>query len=96
MGRNLEHPERGLARHRGSAASNFQEFLYRVGVVLVHHEGDLKTLLTSRLRRLRTREAIRYGPSVAPGGPGEDAQRAFLEWAQGYDALDFPGRSRAA
>jgi hypothetical protein len=24
----------------------------------------------TRLHRLRTREAIRYGPSVAPGGPG--------------------------
>ena len=49
----------------------------------------------TRLQRLKTREALRYGRAVASDGPGEDAPRAFMSWARGYDAPDFPGRSRA-
>jgi adenylate kinase family enzyme len=48
----------------------------------------------ARLARLHTREALRHGAAVAPGGPQEEAHRAFLEWARGYDDPGFTGRSR--
>ncbi|TMV83532.1 hypothetical protein FGG78_22675 [Thioclava sp. BHET1] len=48
-----------------------------------------------RLRRLEERETRRYG---APGAEERQRQRhhaAFMDWARGYDAPDFDGRSRA-
>ena len=45
-----------------------------------------------RLRRLEAREVHRR----AGRGFDEDAWAAFLDWARGYDAPAFEGRSRAA
>ena len=45
-----------------------------------------------RLRRIEAREHVRRA-----GGPvDEEALRAFLTWARGYDDPSFEGRSRAA
>ena len=41
-----------------------------------------------RMERLERREAVRYGEV------DEAAQRAFFDWARGYDDPDFHGRSR--
>lgn len=47
----------------------------------------------TRLSRLKTREANRYGEAIAPGGPLEQSHHEFIEWAQGYDDPNFDGRS---
>lgn len=47
-----------------------------------------------RLARLRARERRRYGAAIGPGGALEHDHRAFLDYAMGYDADDFTGRSR--
>jgi adenylate kinase family enzyme len=53
------------------------------------------TALTSvRLQRLKTREAQRFGPRIAPGGDLYEIHRAFLEWAAAYDAETCKGRTR--
>jgi hypothetical protein len=44
-----------------------------------------------RIRRLRAREAVRQ-----EGRAGDPQWEAFLDWARGYDAPAFAGRSRAA
>lgn len=49
-----------------------------------------------RLARLRQRERRRHGAAILPGGPLERDHRAFLDYAMGYDASEFPGRSRLA
>lgn len=49
----------------------------------------------ARLSRLRSREVLRHGDAVAPGGPQEQAHDDFLEWARGYDQPGFTGRSRS-
>ena len=49
-----------------------------------------------RLRRLRAREAARYGgPALAPGGALHDDAAAFLDWAARYDNGGPDMRSRA-
>ncbi|MEZ5817437.1 MAG: hypothetical protein R3D44_10175 [Hyphomicrobiaceae bacterium] len=49
-----------------------------------------------RLRRLRAREAIRYGAEgLKPGAPHHEASETFLAWAASYDDPSFSGRSRA-
>lgn len=48
-----------------------------------------------RLARLRSREALRLGATIAAGGARAVSHRAFMEWAAGYDDPNFDGRSRA-
>lgn len=48
-----------------------------------------------RRTRLEARERLRHGGAMAPGGPAHDEVRAFLAWADGYEAGLRPGRSRA-
>lgn len=51
---------------------------------------------TVRLRRLKEREARRYGEqALAPGGAMHDSFGAFMDWATGYDDPAFTGRSLA-
>ena len=48
-----------------------------------------------RLTRLRTRERLRYGDAIDPGGPQHGKSEAFIAWAAGYDeGLDVPERCR--
>lgn len=47
-----------------------------------------------RVSRLRARERERYGDRIEPGGDREQATKAFIEWAEGYDSGVFDGRSR--
>jgi adenylate kinase family enzyme len=61
---------------------------------------DLVVFLTTpreiRLRRLRAREATRYGAAaVAPGGWRHKETEEFLEWASQYDDVDLASRSLA-
>ena len=44
-----------------------------------------------RLGRIEARERVRR----SAGPVDEEAHRAFLDWARGYDIPDFSGRSRA-
>jgi adenylate kinase family enzyme len=48
-----------------------------------------------RMARLRTREAERYGHRIEPGGDMCEASRAFLAWAERYDAAGLEQRSLA-
>jgi len=52
------------------------------GIVFLTVDPDV------RLARLREREVTRYGDI------DDDAHRAFMEWARGYDDPAFSGRSR--
>ena len=47
-----------------------------------------------RLKRLRRREAERYGSRIEPGGDRHKASTAFLEWAADYETGPSEGRSR--
>jgi hypothetical protein len=48
-----------------------------------------------RIRRLRAREAQRFGADrIAPGGALHDQHEAFIAWADAYDAGGFDIRSR--
>ena len=40
-----------------------------------------------RMRRLRRREAARYGARIERGGDMADASAAFLRWAEAYDTV---------
>lgn len=51
---------------------------------------------TLRMERIRTREAERYGARIAAGGDMAEKSRAFLEWAESYDAAGPEQRSLAA
>lgn len=46
-----------------------------------------------RMRRLRQREAQRYGERIQPGGDMHAQSLAFLEWAAGYEQGDLQTRS---
>lgn len=46
-----------------------------------------------RMRRLRQREAQRYGARIQPGGAMHAQSLAFLEWAAGYEEGDLQTRS---
>lgn len=46
-----------------------------------------------RMRRLRQREAQRYGERIEPGGDMHAQSQAFLEWAAGYEQGDLQTRS---
>ncbi|PRY37510.1 hypothetical protein [Umezawaea tangerina] len=59
------------------------------GVVLLTIDPEV------RMRRLTSREHVLQGEAVGPGGANEEAYRAFLDWAQGYDDPEFSGRNRA-
>lgn len=48
-----------------------------------------------RLKRLREREAKRYGERISRGGDMHAAHVAFLEWAAAYDEGPLSMRSRA-
>ena len=48
-----------------------------------------------RLGRLKSRETVRYGSTIEPGGANEAAHQEFYAWANGYDDPMFAGRSRA-
>ncbi len=45
------------------------------------------------MRRLRQREAQRYGERIQPGGDMHAQSLAFLEWAAGYEQGDLQTRS---
>ena len=49
----------------------------------------------TRLARLHTREAARYGARIEAGGDRETSYREFMEWAEGYEDPTFDGRNRA-
>lgn len=49
-----------------------------------------------RMRRLRAREATRYGARIAPGGDMAAASAEFLAWAAAYDTAGLEQRSMAA
>jgi adenylate kinase family enzyme len=49
-----------------------------------------------RMRRLRRREAARYGARIEPGGDMSEASTAFLRWAEAYDTAGPAQRSLAA
>ncbi len=46
-----------------------------------------------RRQRLEARERLRHGAAMAPGGAAHEEVRAFLNWADGYEAGLRPGRS---
>ncbi|MGW4598316.1 hypothetical protein ACWEOA_23880 [Streptomyces sp. NPDC004457] len=48
----------------------------------------------ARMDRLRRREIVRYGDTIAPGGDNEAAHQAFLRWAQQYDDSALVDRRR--
>ncbi|WP_407341910.1 AAA family ATPase [Pengzhenrongella phosphoraccumulans] len=48
-----------------------------------------------RLCRLKSRETVRYGSTIEPGGANEAAHQEFYAWASGYDDPKFAGHSRA-
>ena len=48
-----------------------------------------------RMRRLRAREAARFGPRILPGGDMAARQQTFFEWAEAYDTAGPDQRSRA-
>lgn len=59
-------------------------------VVFVRTRSDV------RLKRLRDREARRYGPeAILPGGAIHEQFEAFIAWASGYDDDNFDGRRLA-
>jgi len=41
-----------------------------------------------RMRRLRQREATRYGARILPGGDMAKGSEAFIAWAEAYDTAD--------
>ena len=49
----------------------------------------------ARRARLEARERIRHGAAMDPGGTTHAEVRAFLSWADGYEAGMRPGRSLA-
>lgn len=46
-----------------------------------------------RIARLWARERARYGTRIDPGGDREFLTKEFIEWAEGYDSGELPGRS---
>ena len=51
---------------------------------------------STRMGRLRRREAARYGARIEPGGDMAVASTAFLRWAEAYDSAGLVQRSLAA
>lgn len=49
----------------------------------------------TRMERLHSRETLRYGEAIAPGGEREADYRDFMTWADGYEDATFDGRNRA-
>lgn len=49
-----------------------------------------------RMERIRRRERARYGDRILPGGDMAERSRAFLVWAESYDAAGPEARSLAA
>ncbi|UFN47988.1 hypothetical protein LPC08_18505 [Roseomonas sp. OT10] len=47
-----------------------------------------------RMRRLRAREASRYGRRIGPGGDMHQGSVSFLDWAASYDTAGLETRSR--
>ncbi|MDO8793041.1 MAG: hypothetical protein Q7J25_00290, partial [Vicinamibacterales bacterium] len=52
------------------------------------------TPTVTRLARLRTREAERFGARIREGGDMFEQHRAFMGWASRYDSGPAPMRSR--
>ena len=48
---------------------------------------------TARLQRLRSRELLRYGSRIQPGGDMHQQHLEFMEWAESYDSAKAPIRS---
>lgn len=48
-----------------------------------------------RMRRLRAREAARWGARIEPGGDMAGQHRGFMEWAEAYDTAGPEQRSLA-
>ena len=46
-----------------------------------------------RVKRLEKRAADRYGTEFLPGGNKHESEKAFIEWAAGYDSGVLTGRS---
>ncbi len=49
---------------------------------------------TTRMARLRAREAARYGTRIEPGGDMAAVHAGFLAWAAAYDTAGLGQRSR--
>lgn len=49
-----------------------------------------------RMARIRRREAARYGARILPGGDMAERSKAFLIWAESYDAAGTDCRSLAS
>ncbi|HLL30252.1 MAG TPA: AAA family ATPase [Allosphingosinicella sp.] len=47
-----------------------------------------------RVERLRSRERVRFGDALLPGGAMHEHHREFIEWAAAYDSGTLPGRNR--
>ncbi|MBV8698533.1 hypothetical protein [Bradyrhizobium sp.] len=73
--------------------------LYGWGDGVIPHFDLVVFLVTPqevRLRRLRAREATRFGAdAVAPGGWRHEETEAFIEWASHYEDGSREGRTRA-
>lgn len=48
---------------------------------------------TTRMQRLRSRENLRHGSRIQPGGDMHQQHLEFLEWAESYDVAEAPTRS---
>ena len=46
-----------------------------------------------RMRRLRSREDLRHGARIQPGGDMHQQHLEFMEWAESYDSARAPIRS---
>ena len=82
----------------GRAAWVLSGTLMEWGEPLVEHLDAVVFLSVDhnlRMGRLHDREVLRYGPSIAAGGPREEAHREFIDWADGYEDPEFDGRNRA-
>lgn len=65
----------------------------------IQSEFDLAVYLSvpagERIRRLKKREAERFGARIEDGGDMHDAHLKFLDWAAQYDEGIMGGRSKA-
>lgn len=62
-------------------------------IPLFSHAVFLRLDDQARMRRLRQREAQRYGARILPGGDMHEQSQAFLDWAAGYEQGDLQTRS---
>jgi hypothetical protein len=74
----------------GSVMNWGDRFIPRMGMVVFLHLDP-----TTRMARLRAREAERHGARIAPGGDMAATNAAFLEWAAAYDTAGPGQRSLA-